>query len=149
MTRWAKTHGIEQHCRQLQTIACFPISLAPNILNVPQNVTCIQCSGAWKWLPFFRWIAYTIYPMVRSLRWRHNGRDSVSNHQPHDCLLNRWFIRRSKKISKPRVTGLCVGNSPGTGEYPAQMATNAENVSIWWRHHVISDTATARKTLSQ
>ena len=24
------------------------------------------------------------------------------------------------------------------GEFPAQMASNAENVSIWWRHHVIS-----------
>ena len=38
--------------------------------------------------------------------------------------------------SKLRVTGLCVGNSPGTGEFPAQMASYAENVSIWWRHHV-------------
>ena len=27
-------------------------------------------------------------------------------------------------------------NSPGTGEFPAQMASNAENVSIWRRHHV-------------
>ena len=71
------------------------------------------------------------------LRWRHNGRDTVSNHQPHDCLLNRLFRPRSKKTSKLRVTGLCVGNSPGTGEFPAQMASNAENVSIWWRHHVI------------
>ena len=70
-----------------------------------------------------------------SLRWRHYEHDSVSNHQPHDCLLNRLFRRRSKKISKLRVTGLCVGNSPGTSEFPAQMASNAENVSIWWRHH--------------
>ena len=66
-----------------------------------------------------------------TLQWRHNGRDSVSNHQPHDCLLNRLFRRRSKKTSKLRVTGLC----GGTGEFPAQMASNAENVSIWWRHH--------------
>ena len=35
-----------------------------------------------------------------------------------------------------RVTGLCAGNSPEAGEFPAQMASNAENVSIWWRHHV-------------
>ena len=49
------------------------------------------------------------------LLWRHYGRDSVSNHQPHDCLLNRLFRHRSKKTSKLRVTGLCVGNSPGTG----------------------------------
>ena len=54
-----------------------------------------------------------------SLQWRHNYHDSVSNHQPHGCLLNRLFGRRSKKTSKLRVTGLCVGNSPGTGEFPA------------------------------
>ena len=72
-----------------------------------------------------------------TLLWRHNGRGSVSNHQPHDCLLNRLFRRRSKKTSKLRVTGLWAGNSPGAGEFPAQMASNAENVSIWWRHHVI------------
>ena len=70
-----------------------------------------------------------------ALQWRHNGCDSVSNHQPHHCLLNRLFRRRSKKTSKLHVTGLCAGNSPGTGEFPAQMASNAENVSIWWRHH--------------
>ena len=52
-----------------------------------------------------------------------------------DCLFNRLFRRRSKKTSKLRVTGLCVGSSPGTGEFPAQMASNTENVSIWWRHH--------------
>ena len=69
------------------------------------------------------------------LLWRHNGCDSVSNHQPHHCLLNRLFRRRSKKTSKLCVTGLCVGNSPETGEFPAQMASNAEKVSIWWRHH--------------
>ena len=71
---------------------------------------------------------------AQSLRWRHNGRDGVSNHLPHDCLLNRLFRRRSKTTSKPRVTGLCAGISPETGEFPAQMASNAENVSIWWRY---------------
>ena len=49
---------------------------------------------------------------------------------------NRFVIRRSKKTSKLRVTGLCVGNSPGTVEFPAQRANNAANVSIWWRHWV-------------
>ena len=70
-----------------------------------------------------------------ALRWRHNGRNGVSNHQPRDCLLNGLFGQRSKKTSKLRVIGLGAGNSPGTGEFPAQMASNAENVSIWWRHH--------------
>ena len=72
----------------------------------------------------------------RSLPWRHNEPDGVSNHQHHDCLLNRSFRRTSKKTSKLRVTGLCAGNSPETGEFPAQMASNVENVSIWWRHNV-------------
>ena len=76
------------------------------------------------------------YSMI-NITMTHNGRDGVSNHQPHDCLLNRLFRRRSKKTSKLRFTGLCAGNSPGTGEFPAQMASSAENVSIWWRHHVI------------
>ena len=35
-----------------------------------------------------------------------------------------------RKHQKLRVTGLCAGNSPGTGEFPAQMTSNAENVSI-------------------
>ena len=42
---------------------------------------------------------------------------------------------RSKKTSKFCVTGLCEGNSPVTGEFPTQRASDAENVSIWWRHH--------------
>ena len=40
-----------------------------------------------------------------------------------------------KKTSKLRVTGLCAVNSSMTGEFPAQRASNAENGSIWWRHH--------------
>ena len=72
---------------------------------------------------------------VIPLQWRHNGHDGVSNHRPHDCLLNRLFRRRSKKTSKLRVTFPCGGNSPVTDEFPAQRASNVENVSIWWRHH--------------
>ena len=73
--------------------------------------------------------------LQETLRWRHNDHAGVSNHQPPGCLLNRLFRRKSKKTSKLRVTGLCAGNSPGTGEFSAQMASYAENVSIWWRHH--------------
>ena len=61
-------------------------------------------------------------------QWRHNGRDGVSNHQPHDFLVRRLFRRRSKKTSKLRVIGLCAGNSPVSGVFPAQSASNAENV---------------------
>ena len=84
----------------------------------------------------FRLTGWPLGDDNNSLRWGHNGHDSVSNNQPNDCLLNRLFRRKSKKTPKLRVTGLCAVNSPGTGEFPAEMASNAENVSIWWRHHV-------------
>ena len=60
------------------------------------------------------------------------------NHRRLDCLLNRLFRRRSRKTSKLCITGLYEGNSLVTGEFPAQRASNAENVSIWWRHHEIT-----------
>ena len=96
------------------------------------------------------------------LLWRHNGRAGVSDHQPHDCLLNRSF--RPRKTSKLRVTGLFAGNSPVTDEFPAwpvtwkmfpfddfivltifpchyvtgvfpiQMASYAESIFMLWRH---------------
>ena len=72
--------------------------------------------------------------MGNPLQWRHNGRDSVSNHQPHDCFLNRLFRRRSKKTSKLRVTGLCAGNSPGPVNSPHKGLVTRK-ISIWWRHH--------------
>ena len=70
-----------------------------------------------------------------TLQWHNNGRDGVSNPQRPDSLLNGLFRHRSKKTSKLRVIGLWEGNSPGIGEFPTQKASNAENVSIWWRHH--------------
>ena len=73
-----------------------------------------------KWIPLQR---------------RHYGHYGVSNHQPHDCLLNRLFRRRKKITSRLRVTGFCAGNSPVTGEFPTQRASNAEKVFIWWRNH--------------
>ena len=68
------------------------------------------------------------------LQWRSNGRDGVSIHQPHDSLLQRLFRRRSRKTSKLRLNDLCAGNSPVTGEFPVRMASNTENVFIWWHH---------------
>ena len=36
---------------------------------------------------------------VKSFQWRHNERVGVSNHQPHDCLLNRLFKVQIKETS--------------------------------------------------
>ena len=76
-------------------------------------------------------IVSTFCILTHSLQWHHNRRDGVSNR-----LLHRLFGRRSKKTSKLRATGRCAGNSPGTGEFPAQMASNADNAFFWWRHYV-------------
>ena len=85
--------------------------------TVKGKVICIHSDGQVRF-------SYNYGPALGSdmlsLLWRHNGHDGVSNHQPHDCLLNRLFRRRSKKTSKRRVAGLCAGNSPVTGEFPAQ-----------------------------
>ena len=54
---------------------------------------------------------------------------------PASRLFTQAFIQW-KKTPKLRVTGLYEGNSPVTGELPAQRASSAENVFIWWRHHV-------------
>ena len=84
------------------------------------------------------WMVYSYccgLMLTTTLQWHHNGHDGILKHQPHHCLLNRLFGCRSRKTSKFCVTGLWVGNSPGTGEFPVQMASNVENVSIWWCHH--------------
>ena len=45
-----------------------------------------------------------IYP----LQWRHNGRDSVSNHQPGGCFLNRFIQTQIREnIKAPRHWPLC------------------------------------------
>ena len=64
--------------------------------------------------------------LIASLQWRHNGLKSKTS---------RLYRHRSKKISKLLVTCFCEGKSSGTGGFPAQKASNAENVSIGWRHH--------------
>ena len=81
------------------------------------------------------------WPFVREMyRWLMNF--------PHKgpvlvTVTSQWvwwrlkFECRSKNTSKLHITGLCAGNSPVTGEFPTQIASVMENVSIWWCHHVL------------
>ena len=91
----------------------------------------IALSVAGKWQHSF----LTIW---NPLQWRHTERDGISSHRRLERLLNRVLWRRSKKTSKLRVTCLCEGNSPVTGEFRAQRSSNTENVSMWWRHHAMA-----------
>ena len=67
---------------------------------------------------------------LSSSQWLHNERGCVSNHRRLDCLLKPLFRRKSNKTSKFRW------NPPLAGGFASQRITDAENVSIWWRHRV-------------
>ena len=92
-------------------------------LSIPKFQRCNQGRGLAELLLTAIWLIVIHYSDVIMS-------EMVSNHRRLDCLLNRLFGRGSKKTSKLRVTGLCEGNSPVTGEFPTQKASNAENVSI-------------------
>ena len=77
------------------------------------------------------------------LQWRHNEHDGISNDQPHECLLNRLFRRRSKKTPKLRVTGFVRGihrrlvNSPHKGPVKRKIfhLMTSSWVDDWWPVH--------------
>ena len=114
-------------------------SISGNLNSIHCGSIDLICTGLTKDL--FVMISVTdIFDIAKlgvwvSLQWRHNERDGVSNHQPRD-YYQRLFRRRPKKTSKLLVTGHFEGNSLVTGEFPAQRSSNAEIVSIWWRHQV-------------
>ena len=74
---------------------------------------------------------------VDTLQWCHNGQDGVSNHQPHNCLLNHLFKAQIKENTKAPRHWPLYGECTGDGEFPTQRAGNAENVSISWCHHEV------------
>ena len=105
-----------------------------NVQSIVNDHVMLQlCRPTGNKSPTYRFTMYLYCEAIATLQCRHNGRDGVSNCQPHDCLFNHLFRRRSKKTSKLRVSGLCAGTSPMTGDFPAQKASNAENLmtSSW------------------
>ena len=71
-----------------------------------------------------------------TLQWRHNGREYQITSLT--IVYSNVYSGADKKktTSKLRVTGFSVGNSPVTGEFPAEKASNTDNVYIWRRYHV-------------
>ena len=96
---------------------------------------CLLCNSSSFWLCIY-WTPLSKRTRIMPLHWCHNECNGFSNHRWLDCVLNRLFGCRSKKTLKVHIIGLCEGNSLVTGEFPAQKASNTENVSFWWRHHV-------------
>ena len=61
--------------------------------------------------------------LVETLHWRHNGHSGISNHQPHDCLLNR-FIGRTASLLKPPQSPHCyLGAVDHAKNFPPPLAT--------------------------
>ena len=52
--------------------------------------------------------------------------------------LTVYSAQIKENTKAPRHWPLC-REFTGTGEFPAQRASYAENVSIWWRHHETDD----------
>ena len=80
-----------QHCKTGQYVrATFSSCVMAPFMSIYGGIKCSfgQDRQQIQLTRLFRYI---------SVQWRHNWRDGVSDHQPHDCLLNRLFRRRSKK----------------------------------------------------
>ena len=71
--------------------------------------------------PWYLYMAQMVKTWL-SIQWCHNERDGVSNHQPHDYLLNRLFKAKIKETSKLRVSGLYVGEFTGDRWIPRTKA---------------------------
>ena len=92
-----KTHGVDCDCR------CV---LLPKRKNYVTTIDHWSIITIWH----LRLLSH-VRPersSLMTLRWRHNGHDSVSNHQPREGLLKSLIRCRSKKTSKtPRHWPLC------------------------------------------
>ena len=109
---------------------CFSLSLS-NLLNIEM---------IYMYIIHKHYITYTV-TTGKSVNFIYHYNDvkmsaKASPITSLTIVFSTVYLHKSKKASKLRVTGLCAGNSPEAGEFSAKMASNAESVSIWWRHHV-------------
>ena len=106
-----------------------------------QNAPCTwKESGGKQWQHSIRsWKYCTTGYFLFTLQWHQTKCNGISNHQCLNCLITGLFRHRSKKASKVHVTGLCEGNSPVTGKFSVQRASDTENISICWHHHDVPD----------
>ena len=115
--------------------------ISQNFIFGPQCVDLYRISGS---IPMHLCVCWCEYVYVSCMSWRHHEFFITVTSwwiqwrlkSPASRLFTQLFIQVQIKenIKVPRHWPL---NSPVTGEFPAQMASNAENVFIWWRHHVI------------
>ena len=87
---------------------------------------------------FSKWrdaILFLLYFTTTSLQWRHNGRNGVLNHQPHGFYSTVYSGADQRKHQSSVSPAFVWGIRRSPVNSPQKMASNAVNVSIWWRHH--------------
>ena len=88
--------------------------------------------------PLFSFIKVVCSQLFITIQWRHNERDGVSNHQPHDCLFSRLFKAQTKENIKTPRTGLLEGihrwpvNSPHKGPVTRKMFPFDDVIMIYF-----------------
>ena len=123
------------------TLCLFPTNTSVNDLSNDCNI----CSHRKWFIKVF--ISQIFWPTINCLKLNHglkcygSSRWSMPSIHYSDVIMSRWRSNDRRldclqESSKLCVTGLCEGNSPVTGEFPAQRASNTENVSMLCCHHV-------------
>ena len=138
----------------------------PNTNTIRNSLTgfCLEVDGEWhlamsrsRETGCIKDHIVVIFGRSQSSEWsdksKHNSIGFEAQSYHGITVTSYWTRRRLKSVAWPLFTQLFIqaqikesikaplhwplcGNSPVTGEFPAQMASNAENFSIWWRHHV-------------
>ena len=110
------------------------IHVYPNSNTGPKRISTVTfCNGS-----LANGMCYSFYVVIIRIHYSDVIMTTIPSQITYLMIVNSTvYWRKLKKTSKLRVTGICVGNAPGTGEFPVQMASNAEDASIWWRHHVV------------
>ena len=90
------------------------------------------------------WTPQGLLSLIVLCFWR-RGSTPTSNiyqdyliHQPLDCLFSSIHRLTSEEKSKFHITGPLGGESTGNWWFLSQRASDAESVSISWRHHEIN-----------
>ena len=105
-------------------------------------VTFVNCAYSWK--------VFKYYSNMYMNGDRRNTHSQFKIEHCSDVIMARWRLKSpdsrlltfgsvysgayQRKHQSSASLALCAGNLPVTGEFPTQKASNAENVSIWWRH---------------
>ena len=134
--KWTLSKGhVYNSNRYCHIIISFPewFQLYSSCFLIIQHDDVIKWNNFPRYCPFVRGTHWSLVNSPHKDQWRGALMFSLiyaSNHQPHDCLLNRSFRRFFTDL------------------FPAQRASNAENVSIWWRHHDLNQSCTGVVLLS-